>query len=179
MLGHKHHYICLWSPTVFISMAPTPPPQAAPMTNKCFFGGGESLVSVVSVCLSTDLFSLFASDLGGFAAREDIEAVLQVLDGEIPTSLKKCFSEVSQQHIPLLPLIQTLATPRQPHLQANFSRVNSLSGTRRCWWWFTHWQSKVIVLRSIKGYNSMKWVTMKLCVKLKLSKYGNLLESVL
>ncbi|KAK5929796.1 hypothetical protein CgunFtcFv8_011000 [Champsocephalus gunnari] len=39
------------------------------------------------------LFSLFASDLGGYAAREDIEAVLQVLDGEIPTSLKKCFSE--------------------------------------------------------------------------------------
>ncbi|XP_033968941.1 ubiquitin carboxyl-terminal hydrolase 32 isoform X1 [Trematomus bernacchii] len=39
------------------------------------------------------LFSLFASDLGGYAAREDIEAVLQVLDGEIPTSLKKCFIE--------------------------------------------------------------------------------------
>ncbi|XP_027131502.1 ubiquitin carboxyl-terminal hydrolase 32-like, partial [Larimichthys crocea] len=39
------------------------------------------------------LFSLFASDLGGYAAREDIEAVLQVLDGEVPTSLKKCFSE--------------------------------------------------------------------------------------
>uniref|UniRef100_A0A8C9Y4W9 Ubiquitin carboxyl-terminal hydrolase 32 n=1 Tax=Sander lucioperca TaxID=283035 RepID=A0A8C9Y4W9_SANLU len=39
------------------------------------------------------LFSLFASDLGGYAAREDIEAVLQVLDGEIPASLKKCFSD--------------------------------------------------------------------------------------
>ncbi|XP_044058436.1 ubiquitin carboxyl-terminal hydrolase 32 isoform X6 [Siniperca chuatsi] len=39
------------------------------------------------------LFSLFASDLGGYAAREDIEAVLQVLDGEVPASLKKCFSE--------------------------------------------------------------------------------------
>uniref|UniRef100_A0AAQ4P084 Ubiquitin carboxyl-terminal hydrolase 32 n=1 Tax=Gasterosteus aculeatus aculeatus TaxID=481459 RepID=A0AAQ4P084_GASAC len=39
------------------------------------------------------LFSLFASDLSGHAAREDIEAVLQVLDGEVPTSLKKCFSE--------------------------------------------------------------------------------------
>lgn len=43
----------------------------------------------------SDLFSLFASDLGGYAAREDIEAVLQVLDGEVPTALKKCFSEVS------------------------------------------------------------------------------------
>ncbi|XP_017277518.1 ubiquitin carboxyl-terminal hydrolase 32 isoform X3 [Kryptolebias marmoratus] len=39
------------------------------------------------------LFSLFASDLGGYAAREDIEAVLQVLDGEVPASLKKCFTE--------------------------------------------------------------------------------------
>ncbi|KAM9852934.1 ubiquitin carboxyl-terminal hydrolase 32 [Aulostomus maculatus] len=39
------------------------------------------------------LFSLFASDLGGYAAREDIEAVLQVLDGEVPVSLLKCFSE--------------------------------------------------------------------------------------
>ncbi|XP_037533681.1 ubiquitin carboxyl-terminal hydrolase 32 [Nematolebias whitei] len=39
------------------------------------------------------LFSLFASDLGGYAAKEDIEAVLQVLDGEAPASLKKCFAE--------------------------------------------------------------------------------------
>ncbi|KAM3615781.1 uncharacterized protein V6R79_007674 [Siganus canaliculatus] len=39
------------------------------------------------------LFSLFASDLGSYAAREDIEAVLQILDGEIPASLKKVFSE--------------------------------------------------------------------------------------
>ncbi|XP_056905992.1 ubiquitin carboxyl-terminal hydrolase 32 isoform X2 [Takifugu flavidus] len=39
------------------------------------------------------LFSLFASDLGGYAAREEIEAVLQILDGEIPTSLQKCFIE--------------------------------------------------------------------------------------
>ncbi|KAM8854577.1 ubiquitin carboxyl-terminal hydrolase 32 isoform 2-T2 [Synchiropus picturatus] len=39
------------------------------------------------------LFSLFASDLGGYAAREDIEAVLQILDGEVPASLRKCFNE--------------------------------------------------------------------------------------
>lgn len=51
----------------------------------------------MSLCMYvyfSDLFSLFASDLGGYAAREDIEAVLQVLDGEIPSSLKKCFTEV-------------------------------------------------------------------------------------
>ncbi|XP_029026733.1 ubiquitin carboxyl-terminal hydrolase 32 isoform X5 [Betta splendens] len=39
------------------------------------------------------LFSLFANDLGGYAAREDIEAVLQVLDGQVPPSLNKCFAE--------------------------------------------------------------------------------------
>lgn len=49
----------------------------------------------VCVCV-TDLFSLFASDLGGYAAREDIEAVLQILDGETPASLQKCFIEVSR-----------------------------------------------------------------------------------
>lgn len=51
--------------------------------------------SCVFVC--TDLFSLFASDLGGYAAREDIEAVLQVLDGEVPASLKEFFGEVSKR----------------------------------------------------------------------------------
>lgn len=48
----------------------------------------------------TDLFSLFASDLGGYAAREDIEAVLQILDGETPASLQKCFIEVSHPSAP-------------------------------------------------------------------------------
>ncbi|XP_034024912.1 ubiquitin carboxyl-terminal hydrolase 32 [Thalassophryne amazonica] len=39
------------------------------------------------------LFSLFASEPGGYAARDDMEAVLQVLDGEVPPSLRRCFSE--------------------------------------------------------------------------------------
>ena len=42
-----------------------------------------------------DLFSLFASEQGGYAARDDMEAVLRILDGEVPPSLRKCFSEVS------------------------------------------------------------------------------------
>lgn len=54
-----------------------------------------SFLLCVFVC--TDLFSLFASDLGGYAAREDIEAVLQVLDGEVPASLKESFGEVSER----------------------------------------------------------------------------------
>ncbi|XP_061639048.1 ubiquitin carboxyl-terminal hydrolase 32 isoform X3 [Phyllopteryx taeniolatus] len=43
--------------------------------------------------LPSDLFSLFTSDPGGYAAREDVEAVLQVLDGELPASLGKCFNK--------------------------------------------------------------------------------------
>lgn len=52
---------------------------------------------LLRVFVCTDLFSLFASDLGGYAAREDIEAVLQVLDGEVPASLKESFGEVSKR----------------------------------------------------------------------------------
>lgn len=43
----------------------------------------------------TDIFSLFASESGSYATREDMEAMLQAVDGEIPISLRKCFSEVS------------------------------------------------------------------------------------
>uniref|UniRef100_A0A8C8H0S9 ubiquitinyl hydrolase 1 n=1 Tax=Oncorhynchus tshawytscha TaxID=74940 RepID=A0A8C8H0S9_ONCTS len=39
------------------------------------------------------IFSLFASDLGNHATREDMESMLQTVDGEIPLSLRKCFSE--------------------------------------------------------------------------------------
>ena len=51
----------------------------------------------VCLCLwvFADLFSLFASEQGVYAARDDMEAVLRVLDGEVPPSLRKCFSEVS------------------------------------------------------------------------------------
>uniref|UniRef100_A0A4W5K153 Ubiquitin carboxyl-terminal hydrolase 32 n=1 Tax=Hucho hucho TaxID=62062 RepID=A0A4W5K153_9TELE len=39
------------------------------------------------------IFSLFASDSGNHATREDMESMLQTVDGEIPLSLRKCFSE--------------------------------------------------------------------------------------
>uniref|UniRef100_A0A8C7G585 Ubiquitin carboxyl-terminal hydrolase 32 n=1 Tax=Oncorhynchus kisutch TaxID=8019 RepID=A0A8C7G585_ONCKI len=42
---------------------------------------------------SVYLFSLFASESGGYAARDDMEAVLRAVDGEVPPSLRKCFSE--------------------------------------------------------------------------------------
>lgn len=74
--------------------------------------GKDSVIIILSLLLSTsglsfsmcvcvtDLFSLFASDLGGYAAREDIEAVLKILDGETPASLHKCFIEVGQLDAP-------------------------------------------------------------------------------
>ncbi|KAJ7995851.1 hypothetical protein DPEC_G00231010 [Dallia pectoralis] len=39
------------------------------------------------------IFSLFASDSGSHATREDMESMLQTVDGEIPSSLRKWFSE--------------------------------------------------------------------------------------
>uniref|UniRef100_A0A8C6L5H3 Ubiquitin carboxyl-terminal hydrolase 32 n=1 Tax=Nothobranchius furzeri TaxID=105023 RepID=A0A8C6L5H3_NOTFU len=81
------------------------PPKVAEVIYSSFGGSSKGLhfnnlmVGLVLLTRGRDeekakyLFSLFASDLGGYAAREDIEAVLQVLDGEVPTSLKKCFAE--------------------------------------------------------------------------------------
>uniref|UniRef100_A0A3Q2C9H0 Ubiquitin carboxyl-terminal hydrolase 32 n=1 Tax=Cyprinodon variegatus TaxID=28743 RepID=A0A3Q2C9H0_CYPVA len=81
------------------------PPKVAEVIYSSFGGSSKGLhfnnlmVGLVLLTRGRDeekakyLFSLFASDLGGYAAREDIEAVLQVLDGEVPSSLKKCFIE--------------------------------------------------------------------------------------
>lgn len=84
------------------------PPKVAEVIYTSFGGSSKGLhfnnliVGLVLLTRGRDeekakyLFSLFASDLGGYAAREDIEAVLQVLDGEVPASLRKCFSEVDK-----------------------------------------------------------------------------------
>ncbi|XP_008306895.1 ubiquitin carboxyl-terminal hydrolase 32 isoform X3 [Cynoglossus semilaevis] len=81
------------------------PPKVAEVIYTSFGGSSKGLhfnnliIGLVLLTRGRDeekakyLFSLFASDLGGYAAREDIEAVLQVLDGEVPNSLKKCFTE--------------------------------------------------------------------------------------
>ncbi|XP_038160526.1 ubiquitin carboxyl-terminal hydrolase 32 isoform X4 [Cyprinodon tularosa] len=81
------------------------PPKVAEVIYSSFGGSSKGLhfnnlmVGLVLLTRGRDeekakyLFSLFASDLSGYAAREDIEAVLQVLDGEVPSSLKKCFIE--------------------------------------------------------------------------------------
>ncbi|XP_013131997.1 ubiquitin carboxyl-terminal hydrolase 32 isoform X2 [Oreochromis niloticus] len=81
------------------------PPKVAEVIYTSFGGSAKGLhfnnliVGLVLLTRGRDeekakyLFSLFASDLGGYAAREDIEAVLQVLDGEVPASLKEFFGE--------------------------------------------------------------------------------------
>uniref|UniRef100_A0A3Q1G5Z8 Ubiquitin carboxyl-terminal hydrolase 32 n=1 Tax=Acanthochromis polyacanthus TaxID=80966 RepID=A0A3Q1G5Z8_9TELE len=81
------------------------PPKVAEVIYSSFGGSSKGLhfnnliVGLVLLTRGRDeekakyLFSLFASDLGGYAARDDIEAVLQALDGEVPASLKKCFFE--------------------------------------------------------------------------------------
>ncbi|KAJ8367869.1 hypothetical protein SKAU_G00078970 [Synaphobranchus kaupii] len=39
------------------------------------------------------IFSLFASESGSYATREDMESMLRAVDGEVPPSLRKCFTE--------------------------------------------------------------------------------------
>ncbi|XP_075993223.1 ubiquitin carboxyl-terminal hydrolase 32 isoform X3 [Genypterus blacodes] len=81
------------------------PPKVAEVIYTSFGGTSKGLhfnnviVGLVLLTRGRDeekakyLFSLFASEQGGYAARDDMEAVLQVLDGEVPPSLRKCFSE--------------------------------------------------------------------------------------
>ncbi|XP_022537013.2 ubiquitin carboxyl-terminal hydrolase 32 [Astyanax mexicanus] len=42
------------------------------------------------------IFSLFASESGSYATREDIESMLQAVDGEVHPSLRKCFTEAEK-----------------------------------------------------------------------------------
>uniref|UniRef100_A0A8B9ILK3 Ubiquitin carboxyl-terminal hydrolase 32 n=1 Tax=Anser cygnoides TaxID=8845 RepID=A0A8B9ILK3_ANSCY len=39
------------------------------------------------------IFSLFSNESGSYVVREEMEKMLQVVDGKVPESLKKCFSE--------------------------------------------------------------------------------------
>lgn len=41
-----------------------------------------------------DIFSLFASESGSYVVREEMERMLHVVDGKVPDTLRKCFSEV-------------------------------------------------------------------------------------
>lgn len=41
-----------------------------------------------------DIFSLFASESGSYVIREEMERMLHVVDGKVPDTLRRCFSEV-------------------------------------------------------------------------------------
>uniref|UniRef100_A0AAV2J1G7 Ubiquitin carboxyl-terminal hydrolase 32 n=1 Tax=Knipowitschia caucasica TaxID=637954 RepID=A0AAV2J1G7_KNICA len=81
------------------------PPKVAEVIYSSFGGTSKGLhfnnliVGLVLLTRGKDeekqkyLFSLFASDPSGYASREDMEAVLQALDGEVPLALRQCFSE--------------------------------------------------------------------------------------
>lgn len=66
-------------------------PLSLPASDKT----GPARINCVCVLIPSDLFSLFASESGGYAARDDMETMLRAVDGEVPPSLRKCFSEVS------------------------------------------------------------------------------------
>ena len=42
----------------------------------------------------SDIFSLFSSESGSYVVREEMERMLHVVDGKVPDTLRKCFSEV-------------------------------------------------------------------------------------
>ncbi|XP_063059044.1 ubiquitin carboxyl-terminal hydrolase 32-like [Engraulis encrasicolus] len=81
------------------------PPRVAEVIYNSFGGTAKGLhfnnliVGLVLLTRGRDeektkyIFSLFSSESGSYATREDMETMLQAVDGEIPTSLHKCFTE--------------------------------------------------------------------------------------
>ncbi|XP_068124825.1 ubiquitin carboxyl-terminal hydrolase 32 isoform X2 [Hyperolius riggenbachi] len=81
------------------------PPKVAEVIY-CSFGGTSKglhfnnlIVGLVLLTRGRDeekakyIFSLFSNESGSYVVREDMESMLGVVDGEVPLSLKKCFSE--------------------------------------------------------------------------------------
>lgn len=56
------------------------------------------------ISVSSDIFSLFSNESGSYVVREEMEKMLHMVDGKVPESLKKCFSEVCQAPFLLLHL---------------------------------------------------------------------------
>uniref|UniRef100_A0A3P8ZZ19 Ubiquitin carboxyl-terminal hydrolase 32 n=1 Tax=Esox lucius TaxID=8010 RepID=A0A3P8ZZ19_ESOLU len=98
---------CYMSQQCFIKevLGDVVPPRVAEVIYSSFGGTSKGLhfnnliVGLVLLTRGRDeekakyIFSLFASDSGSHATREDMESMLQTVDGEIPHSLRKCFSE--------------------------------------------------------------------------------------
>ncbi|XP_064158454.1 ubiquitin carboxyl-terminal hydrolase 32 isoform X1 [Anguilla rostrata] len=81
------------------------PPKVAEVIYSSFGGTAKGLhfnnliVGLVLLTRGRDeekakyIFSLFASESGSYATREDMESTLHGVDGEVPPSLRKCFTE--------------------------------------------------------------------------------------
>lgn len=81
------------------------PPKVAEVIY-CSFGGTSKglhfnnlIVGLVLLTRGRDeekakyIFSLFSNESGSYVVREEMERMLQMVDGKVPESLKKCFSE--------------------------------------------------------------------------------------
>ncbi|KAG9340557.1 hypothetical protein JZ751_021379 [Albula glossodonta] len=81
------------------------PPKVAEVIYSSFGGTAKGLhfnnliVGLVLLTRGRDeekakyIFSLFANESGSYAMREDMESMLRAVDGEVPPSLRKCFTE--------------------------------------------------------------------------------------
>lgn len=52
------------------------------------------MIRLIYFSFLLDIFSLFASESGSYVTREEMERMLHVVDGKVPDTLRKCFSEV-------------------------------------------------------------------------------------
>ncbi|PNI20717.1 USP32 isoform 1, partial [Pan troglodytes] len=81
------------------------PPKVAEVIY-CSFGGTSKglhfnnlIVGLVLLTRGKDeekakyIFSLFSSESGNYVIREEMERMLHVVDGKVPDTLRKCFSE--------------------------------------------------------------------------------------
>ncbi|XP_074869930.1 ubiquitin carboxyl-terminal hydrolase 32 isoform X2 [Carettochelys insculpta] len=81
------------------------PPKVAEVIY-CSFGGiskglhfNNLIVGLVLLTRGRDeekakyIFSLFSNESGSYVVREEMERMLQIVDGKVPDSLKRCFSE--------------------------------------------------------------------------------------
>ncbi|XP_031429479.1 ubiquitin carboxyl-terminal hydrolase 32 isoform X2 [Clupea harengus] len=86
------------------------PPKVAEVIYNSFGGNTKGLhfnnliVGLVLLTRGRDeekakyIFSLFASESGSYATRDDVESMLVAVDGQVPPSLRTCFSEGEKVH---------------------------------------------------------------------------------
>ena len=74
------------------------------------------MIKLIHSFFFLDIFSLFASESGSYVIREEMERMLHVVDGKVPDTLRKCFSEV---HLKIY--IASLPVDRVLHISCKMS----------------------------------------------------------